>query len=73
MTSTHISDAHVSQLNPPEIRDALRYAAAARDHDLIDELTDRLVARGLVRPRSDSSRFVSISAMERNPHPGAPS
>jgi len=63
----------VAQLYPPEIRDQLQVAAQAHDIDQINALTDRLVARGLVRPRSDSSRFVSISAMERNPHPGAPS
>ena len=70
--TTHPSDTHVSQLNPPEIRDALRHAAAARDHDLIDELTDRLVVLGLVRPRSDGTRFDSFSAIPRNPHPGTP-
>ena len=72
------SDAHVSQHYPrvsqhyqKEFVDALRYAGAMGRIDMIDELTDLLVGRGLARPRSDDSMFESIAGT-RNPHPGTP-
>lgn len=50
-----------ASLLPPRVVDALRRAAAARDHDRIDEITDEIARTrpDLVRRRSDGSRFES--------------
>jgi hypothetical protein len=50
----------VSTLNTPDVRDVLQYAAAVHDLQLIDQLTDRLAAEGVVRKRSDTSQLALL-------------
>lgn len=64
MTTRHNPRGEVAQLYHPDIRDALIQAAARRDHQAIDRVTDQLADQGLARKRSDGSRFESKSAEE---------
>lgn len=63
MNTTHAPErtrrvAHaVSQHFPPLYRDRLISAAAHGDFVAIDRITDEMASAGLVRPRSDGSRF----------------
>lgn len=59
----------VSTLNPPDICDALRYAAAMHDLQLIDQLTDRLAADGLARKRGDMSQLEMLREQCRRVRP----
>jgi hypothetical protein len=52
----------VSTILPPDIVAALRYAAALGDVVLIDQITDRLAADGIVRSRGDMSRMAELQA-----------
>lgn len=73
MTTRHNPRGEVAQLYHPDIRDALIQAAARRDYHAIDRVTDQLVDQGLARPRSDGSRFESVSGNHNhnhNPKPG---
>ena len=70
MTTRHNPRGEVAQLYHPDIRDALIQAAAARDHQAIDRVTDQLADQGLARKRRDGSMFESISANATKPHPG---
>lgn len=51
----------VSQLYPPELRDALVHAAAVGDTESIDRITDELAERGFCRPRHDRDVFAPLS------------
>ena len=70
MTTRHNPRGEVAQLYHPDIRDALIQAAALRDHQAIDRVTDQLADQGLARKRRDGSMFESISANATKPHPG---
>ena len=70
MTARHNPRVEVAQLYHPDIRDALVQAAAHRDDQAIDRVTDRLVGLDLARNRRDGSMFESISANATKPHPG---
>ena len=70
MTTRHNPRGEFAQLYHPDIRDALVQAAAHRDHQAIDRVTDRLVGLDLARNRRDGSMFESISANATKPHPG---
>jgi len=73
MTTRHNPRGEVAQLYHPDIRDALIQAAARRDCHAIDRVTNQLVDQGLARPRSDGSRFESVSGNHNhnhNPKPG---
>lgn len=70
MTTRHNPRGEVAQLYHPDIRDALIQAAALRDHQAIDRVTDQLADQGLARNRRDGSMFESISANATKPHPG---
>ncbi len=59
MTTRHNPRGEVAQLYHPDIRDALIQAAARRDHQAIDRVTDQLADQGLARKRSDVSRYQS--------------
>ncbi len=59
MTTRHNPRGEVAQLYHPDIRDALIQAAARRDHQAIDRVTDQLADQGLARKRSDGSRYQS--------------
>ena len=70
MTTRHNPRGEVAQLYHPDIRDALIQAAARRDYQAIDRVTDQLADQGLARKRRDGSMFESISANATKPHPG---
>lgn len=59
MTTRHNPRGEVAQLYHPDIRDALIQAAARRDRQAIDRVTDQLADQGLARKRSDGSRYQS--------------
>ena len=61
MTTRHNPRGEVAQLYHPYIRDALIQAAARRDHQAIDRVTDRLADQGLARKRRDGGMFESKS------------
>ncbi len=61
MTTLHNPRGEVAQLYHPDIRDALIQAAARRDHQAIDRVTDQLADHGLARKRRDGSMFESKS------------
>ena len=50
-----------AQIFPVDYRNALQAAAARRDYEAIDRLTDQLAHMGLVRRRSSDSMFESIA------------
>lgn len=56
-----LSTSPPATLFPPWVVDELRAAAARRDHEEIDRLTDALASAGLVRMRHDASRFESVA------------
>lgn len=63
MTTSHNNPrGEVAQLYHPDIRDALVQAAARGDLQAIDRVTDKLADQGLVRKRSDGSRYQSKEA-----------
>lgn len=72
MTTRHNPRGEVAQLYHPDIRDALIQAAARRDHQAIDRVTDQLIDQlidqGLARPRSDGSRYQSKSMEASHAH-----
>lgn len=55
----------VSTMLPEEFRAPLIAAGERGDVSMIDRLTDRLAELGLVRDRSDCSRFDSVEAERR--------
>jgi len=59
----------VSTLNPPDVCDALRYAAAMHDLQLIDQLTDRLAAEGKARRRGDMSQLEQLRVQSSRVRP----
>ena len=68
MTARHNPRVEVAQLYHPDIRDALVQAAAHRDDQAIDRVTDRLVGLDLARNRRDGSMFESKSMEASHAH-----
>ncbi len=56
-----------AQIFPVDYRNALQAAAAQRDYNRIDRLTDEMAHQGLVRRRDDGTMFESIAAKEPIP------